>query len=146
MILPQTAEYALRAMTYLASRPLGEAQRASDLAQSTDIPVHYLSKILRRLVAQGLLTSEKGHGGGFALALAPEHIRFLDVLLAAGFSAAPNRCAFGWGNCNPQNPCPLHPAWSKLNDSFWLWATSTTLADVRVDDAVLTGHGRRVQR
>ena len=65
--ISQTAEYALRAMSHLA-RPDAAAMRAIDLARATQVPVHYLSKVLRRLVDAGLLHSQKGHGGGFVLA------------------------------------------------------------------------------
>lgn len=130
MLLPQTAEYALRAMAHLARVPSGVAVRAADLAGEIDVPVHYLSKVLRRLVGHGLLNATKGHGGGFTLAMSPEHIRFIDVLRASGFGVSGrSQCAFGWGACNLERPCPLHTSWSKLNELFMKWTTETTLAD-----------------
>lgn len=128
-------------MAYLARQPPGTSMRAVDLAKATDTPVHYLSKVLRKLVGHGLLLASKGHGGGFSLAMSPEHIRFADILRATGFAATPNRCAFGWGTCNPAQPCPLHPAWSKLNEALSNWATATTIADTL--PAVAPRRGRR---
>lgn len=130
MLLSQTAEYALRATAFLATLPRGSTLRATDLSRATGIPVSYLSKILRRLVIQGLLTGHKGHGGGFALSRPPARIRLADILKAADFELTPDRCAFGWGQCSLQNPCPLHPIWSRLNDATLAWATRTTLAEV----------------
>ncbi len=135
MFLPQTAEYALRAMAKIANLPRGKAVRAIDLSKQTGIPSHYLSKILRRLVVAGLLSSRKGHGGGFKLARPLQYIRFLDILLAVGYRTDPDRCSFGWGNCSTTHPCPLHNAWSKLNTEFLDWAASTTLSDVIMGDA-----------
>lgn len=131
MLLPQTAEYALRAMAHLATLPPGTAVPARDLAVAAQIPVHYLSKILRRLVLEGLLLSQKGHGGGFTLSRSPETIDFLSVLRAADFSPTANRCAFGLGNCDQNDPCPLHESWSALEQAFFDWASHTTLANVR---------------
>ena len=131
MLLPQTAEYALRAMAYLATLPPGTAVPARDLAEATQIPVHYLSKILRRLVLEELLWSQKGHGGGFTLSRPPEKIDFISILRAADFTPTSNRCAFGLGNCDQNDPCPLHQSWSKLEQAFFDWASQTTLADVR---------------
>lgn len=142
MLLTQTAEYALRAMACIASLPPGDAVRAIDLAERTTIPLPYLSKILRRLVLDGLLTSRKGHGGGFALARPPAEIRFTDVLAAADFSLTPDRCAFGWGHCNDKNPCPLHPSWSQLKGAFNEWANRSTLADI--DCTALANQGSRI--
>ncbi len=127
--LSQTAEYALRAMAYLAV-PREEAVRASDLADAIAVPSHYLSKVLRRLVEAGLLESQRGHGGGFALARPAASIRFSEVLAAVDAIPTGNRCAFGWGDCDARNPCPLHPAWSRLNDAMTGWSEGTTLADV----------------
>ncbi len=131
MLLPQTAEYALRAMAQLAAMPPDTPVRARDLSRDTEIPPEYLSKILRKLVLAGLLQSRKGHGGGFSLALRPREIRFMDVLSAVGAYPAPGRCVFGWGDCNARHPCPLHDAWLGMSDSFRDWATNTTLDQIR---------------
>jgi Rrf2 family protein len=131
MHLSATAEYALRAMTYLATLPAGASARASDLEAATHASAAYLTKILRRLVVAGLLVSQKGHHGGFSLARPPGRIRFLDVLEAVGHHPDPTRCAFGWGECDPEAPCPLHDAWSGLTATFREWATSTTLGSIR---------------
>lgn len=130
MLLSQTAEYALRAMTWLAVAPRGAPVRARDLSVDTGIPAHYLSKVLRRLVLSGLLTSQKGQGGGFSLARTPDQISFLEILSAVDAYPTAGRCAFGWGSCSEVQPCPLHPAWSALHDHLEEWATNTTLADV----------------
>lgn len=134
MYFNQTAEYALRAMAFLANLPRGQAARAVDLSEGTGIPTHYLSKVLRRLVVAGLLDSRKGHGGGFSLSRPPRRIKFREILKAADFEPDPRRCAFGWGSCDPQHPCPLHPAWSRLNETVTAWADETTLESVLTED------------
>src|SRR5262245_25949627 len=100
----QTAEYALRALACLATST--EPLRALDLGERTQVPVHYLSKVLRRLVGARLLVSQKGHRGGFVLARAPRQIRFIDVLEAVGEAPVAGRCAFGWERCDANHPCP----------------------------------------
>ncbi|HMR79653.1 MAG TPA: Rrf2 family transcriptional regulator, partial [Polyangiaceae bacterium] len=60
--LSQTAEYALRALSQLAAQRPARALTAQELARLTLVPASYLSKILRKLVAAGLLDSQKGHG------------------------------------------------------------------------------------
>lgn len=129
-LLNQTSEYALRALATLANLSPGDSLRAADLAEMTGVPTQYLSKVLRRLVASGLLRAQKGHGGGFSLARPPRSIRVADVLVALDSAPSADRCAFGWGRCNSAAPCPLHPMWSKLNESFQTWTSTTTLAEV----------------
>jgi Rrf2 family iron-sulfur cluster assembly transcriptional regulator len=129
--LSQTAEYALRAMAWLASISPETPVRAKDLSAGSGIPTHYLSKILRRLVLAGVLASRKGHGGGFTLSRPPDEIRFMEVLAAVDAFPSPNRCSFGWGACDQDHPCPLHEPWDSLNTAFRDWAFNTTLADVQ---------------
>ena len=130
MVLSQTAEYALRVMAWLAFERPDAPARATDLSESTGIPPHYLSKILRRLVLAELLESQKGQGGGFSLARAPEEIRFEEILVAVDAYPKQGRCAFGWGACKEVEPCPLHLSWSRLSDAVHQWASTTTLATV----------------
>jgi Rrf2 family iron-sulfur cluster assembly transcriptional regulator len=131
MLVSQTSEYALRAMAWLASAPPDEPVRSRDLAAGSGIPLHYLSKILRRLVLAELLVSQKGKRGGFVLARPPHEIRFLDILAAVDAYPTQGRCAFGWGECDELNPCAMHDIWSELNESILSWAANNTLADVQ---------------
>ncbi len=130
MLLSQTAEYALRAMAWLATASGDEPVRAADLSRATGIPTHYLSKVLRRLVLAGLLESQKGQGGGFSLASAPGEIAFIDILSAVDAYPTEGRCAFGWGECEASDPCPLHNSWSQLDDRIRDWAVSTSLEEI----------------
>jgi Rrf2 family protein len=130
MILPQTAEYALRALACLIATPGAGGLRSADIAAASGVPPAYLQKILRRLVSAGLLQSQKGHGGGFRLAKDPRRIRFEDVLEAVETEPKLRACAFGWARCDSARPCPLHPAYAELKESFRDWASRKTLADV----------------
>lgn len=131
MHFSQTAEYALRAMAYLAAWGDGQALNAQVLSEGTGIPLAYLSKVLRRLVRAGLLESQRGHGGGFSLRRAPGQISLHDILQAVDALEPPNRCVFGEPACDEAQPCLLHPAWSRLKTLFQAWATETTLADLQ---------------
>ena len=130
MFISQTAEYAIRAMSAIATLPEGIKIRATDLGRATGIPAPYLSKILRRLVLAGLLVSQKGQGGGFSLACPAAEIPFIDILNAVDAFPADGRCAFGWGSCDQLSPCPLHGAWSRLSHQIRDWANDTNLAEV----------------
>ncbi len=130
-LLTNTAEYALRAMAAVALAPPGLSVRAQDLALETNVPLHYLSKVLQRLTASGLLVSQKGHQGGFRLARPASKIRFCEILEAVEQGGDAKHCAFGWPVCDPRNPCPLHGTWSQLNDAFRQWTQRSTLGDVQ---------------
>lgn len=134
--LSRTAEYAIRAMAWLANGDADEegGLRAADLSREISVPLAYLQKILRRLVVAGLLESQKGHGGGFRLARAPSDISVAEILRATDNELDEGRCTFGWGDCDPEQPCPVHAAWTRLADGLSGWAAETTLADMLVDE------------
>ncbi|MDO8644491.1 MAG: Rrf2 family transcriptional regulator [bacterium] len=138
MHLPQTAEYALRAMVQMALLPPKRPVRALDLSKKTHVPLHFLSKIMRRLTAKGLLLSQRGCGGGFLLAKPLDQISFKDILSAANYHFQEKRCVFGWRQCHNEKPCPLHHAWSGIKTTFQQWAEETTLADVKKKRAITT--------
>lgn len=127
--LSRTAEYALRAAAWFSSESPEAPVRARDVSEGTQIPVHYVSKILRQLVLGGVLESRRGQGGGFSLARPPGEINFAEILRAVNAYPDAGRCAFGWGSCDPTRPCPLHESWSRMSDDFRDWAASTTLAE-----------------
>jgi len=130
MRLPQTAEYALRAVALLGLLPAGDTMRSADLARRAHVPPHYLVKVLRRLVAARLVTVRKGRGGGFALSRAPERIRLADVFAAAG-ATTDFRCACGVRHSRKLNGCLLEPAWTSMSTQFSVWANRTTIAHVQ---------------
>lgn len=129
MYLSRPAEYALRAMTYLATQEPGRRMLTRDLAEAIHVPAPFLAKIMRRLAADGMLDAKKGHHGGFVLARPPAEIRFIDILRAVDFEPSSDHCLFGLGNCDTKNPCPLHSEWSILKGQIEQWATAHTLDD-----------------
>jgi len=129
MYLSRPAEYALRAMTYLARLESPERVQTRNLAEAINVPAPFLSKIMRRLTAEGILDAKKGHHGGFILAKPPANVRFIDILRAVDFEPTADHCLFGLGNCDADNPCPLHPEWSILKGQIEDWARSHTLGD-----------------
>jgi len=82
-MLSQTSEYALRAAVFLASRPDDSLMSAQDISEAVIVPVGYLQKILRMLSKHGIVTAQRGSGGGFALAKLASAISVLDVLRAS---------------------------------------------------------------
>ncbi|MCC6672522.1 MAG: Rrf2 family transcriptional regulator [Planctomycetes bacterium] len=134
MLLNQTIQYALRAMSVLAALRPGHFLTATQLAESASVPPHYLSKVMRRLVLADLVEGTKGHGGGFTLHRPASQIRFREIVEAVSGPLEADACAFGWGQCNARKPCPLHVAFESLNSGLDEWLDGQTLDRV-------AGHG-----
>lgn len=79
MNVGRRVDYALRALSYLAGQPPGKIISRSDIEKSQGIPSFYLSKIMKDLVAGGLVHSHVGSKGGFTLAKEAESISIKNV-------------------------------------------------------------------
>ena len=80
-MISQTAEYALRAVVWLAANP-DKPLTAQQIAEATHVPAGYLAKVLQGLSRAGLLHSQRGLGGGFALARSPSSLTMWEVVQA----------------------------------------------------------------
>jgi len=79
MNVGRRVDYAVRAVSYLAGQPAGKVVSRADIEKSQDIPSFYLSKIMKDLVAGGLVQSHIGSKGGFTLAKEAGAISIKDI-------------------------------------------------------------------
>lgn len=92
-MLTHRGKYGLKAMVHLAFLPPGETAQASDIARANSIPKKFLDAILTDLRKAGFVRAQKGPGGGYALAQAPQEIRVGNVIRALDGPLAPIGCA-----------------------------------------------------
>ncbi len=105
-MLSQTAEYALRAVVWLAAQS-GKPQTTAQIAQATRVPAGYLAKVLQILNRAGLVNAQRGLGGGFTLARGADSITALDVVQAVEPISRITSCPLGIAS-HGQRLCPLH--------------------------------------
>jgi Rrf2 family protein len=130
MIQSTACEYAIRAMTYLAAFEPGQRVLARDVSAHEKVPGPFLGKIFQTLVRSNLLTSNKGPGGGFALARSARDIKLFDIYQAIDGTAYLDACAVGLARCSDETPCPLHDRWKPIRERIRQYLETTTLADM----------------
>jgi Rrf2 family protein len=111
MQITRQADYAIRAMVYLAQ--LGAEHRAatSQIALDKKIPPSFLAKIVSQLSVAGLLQTSRGAHGGVSLARSPEQITLLDVVEAIDGPILLNECVGENGTCVFGDSCLIRPIW-----------------------------------
>ncbi|XXK31305.1 RrF2 family transcriptional regulator [Rhodobacteraceae bacterium nBUS_24] len=72
---------ALHTLSHMAGDP-GRVRTSADIADHAGTNAVVVRRVLGRLREAGLLTSEKGHAGGWRLAREPQNISLADVYLA----------------------------------------------------------------
>ena len=105
-MISQTAEYALRAVVFLAEHT-NRPYTIQEIARATRIPKQYLYKVLQNLVARDFIGSQRGLHGGFQLAVLPEQLTVYEILQAVDPLQRITRCPVG-NPCHAQQLCPLH--------------------------------------
>lgn len=127
-MLPKTSEYALRAVVWLAREP-GQPSSADDLAEHTRVPRRYLQKVLQDLARGGLVRSQPGPGGGYALVPHPEELTILDVVNAVAPLERIRSCPLGLPS--HATLCPLH---RELDEAYA--ATESALGRVTIASVI----------
>jgi Rrf2 family protein len=130
-VFSPTCQYAIRALTCLALLEGEGPALARDIAASENIPRQFLSKILHQLALKGLVRSQKGPGGGFALARPAAELTIAAVVHAVdGADEIPRRCLLGLPECSDLTGCALHESWKRLRQDFERTITALTLRDL----------------
>ncbi len=131
MILSDTAEYALRAVLYVARTATPQRPtRADEIAGALGVPRNYLSKILHTLTKRGILRSARGPQGGFQLALEPAELMLSRIVETFDPLELRRRCLLGRPECSDSNPCPAHSRWKGIGDQVRAFFLTTSVADL----------------
>jgi Rrf2 family protein len=111
MQITRQADYALRAMIYLAQLDPTQRAATSQIAEEQKIPPSFLAKIISQLSIAGLIHTSRGARGGVSLARTPEEISILEVVEAIDGPIALNECTENPANCPFGEECLLRPLW-----------------------------------
>lgn len=114
MLLSRTSEYALQALIYLATQPVGKTMLSRDVSDHLGVPAQYLAKILQDLAKHGVLDSFKGRGGGFVLRPGAERLNILDIVEIMEGQRFGEGCVLGLKTCSDETACPVHQYWSPM--------------------------------
>ncbi len=135
MLFSKSFGYALRSVLYVAASE-SEKNRVSlnEIAERLNIPRHFLGKVMKRVVKEGVLSSQKGPTGGFST---NEKTLFTTLRVFVDITGEPiqaDSCVLRLQKCNSRNPCPLHQQAQLLRDHWLNLLSSTTIRDLLKKD------------
>jgi Rrf2 family protein len=134
-MLSQKAKYGLKAVLALAELGEGRMMLISDIAQQQNVPSKFLELILLELKRHGLVHSQRGKNGGYALSRPPEQITFGQIVRILDGPLAPLPCASLSGyrrcsDCNDEDTCAVRLVMRQVRNAVAEILDSTSLADV----------------
>lgn len=136
MIFSKSFGYALRGVLYV--RMAGENKKMvqlDEIARELVIPRHFLGKVFKKLVKEGVLSSLKGPYGGYCINEKTIEITLLQLVDMTGEPEEFSSCVLRLRKCDAENPCPMHHQIESLREQWQIVLTSTTIGDlVRKDN------------
>lgn len=137
MKLTLSVGYAIGVLLQICQRSGGGPVTAAAISRGCRFPPRFLYRILRRLVAAGLLNGTSGPGGGYSLARRPEQITLLDITGGVEGKPAPSVL----------EPACAHqrPAITRVNDVCRRSAErfADDLRQISLADLERLSHGKR---
>jgi Rrf2 family protein len=132
MQITRQADYAVRAVTYLAKQGPNQRAATSVVAREMKIPPSFLAKIISQLSIAGLLHTSRGARGGVTLAREPGKISILDVVEAIDGPIMLNECVGDPAGCSYNEECLVHPIWAEAQKNL-----VKQLSDTKFDQLIL---------
>ncbi|KIE57844.1 Rrf2 family transcriptional regulator [Methylacidiphilum kamchatkense Kam1] len=135
MFLTKRSKYALRALLFLAREQARGTILIQEIAEKEKIPKKFLESILLELKNNGLLSSRRGKGGGYALEYSPEKISIGSVIRLIDGPIAPVRCVSQSAyapceDCLDEKTCVIRYLMKETRDVIATVLDKTTLQEL----------------
>lgn len=114
MQITKQADYAVRAMVFLAKLEPDKRAATSQIALEQKIPPSFLAKIISQLSITGLINTSRGAHGGVMLSRPAKRISLLEVVEAIDGPISLNYCALHPDSCENSKECPMHEIWVEV--------------------------------
>ncbi len=105
---------------------------APDIASAAGLPPPTVAKILKRMTRGGLVTSQRGVHGGYALSRPAEQISVADIIAALEGPVAVTACVDGASGeaCTVESLCLIRGCWDRVNAAVTRTLASMSLAEI----------------
>ena len=130
MQITRQADYALRAVKYLARLAPGEKASTGAIAAEQSIPPSFLAKIISQLSIAGLIHTARGARGGVFLSRTAAEISILDVVEAIDGPITMNECTTNPNTCSFSSDCSLHDLWCDTRTELITKLKKTTFSQI----------------
>jgi Rrf2 family protein len=130
VVITRATEYAVRTVIYLAQQPKNEIVLKKDICRTQEVTPAFLTKILQPLIKAGIVSSQRGVGGGFMLTRNAEEITLLDILQAEEGQLKLNHCLVDADACTRDVYCSAHEVWHEAQSAMAQVLQRYSVADI----------------
>jgi FeS assembly SUF system regulator len=127
--LSKLTDYGTVLLAHLAANR-GSVCSAADVATATGVAVPTVSKLLKKLGRNGLVTSTRGTNGGYRLARDPRDISAADIIDALEGPVSITECSASDSQCEHEGVCSVGGAWQRVNVAIRRALDDVSLSDL----------------
>ena len=122
MKISYKGDYAIKTVIALASIYIEDSSRLvkiDEISKAQDIPKKFLEQILLQLKNAGIVKSERGASGGYALKKNPAEIKLGEIVRLIDGTTAPIACVSctDYKACEFEGKCALKPVWQQVREA-----------------------------
>jgi Rrf2 family protein len=128
--ITRQADYAVRAVLYLAQLEPGVRASTSQIATEQSIPITFLAKIISQLAASGVVRTTRGSRGGVTLAKPMNEISLLEVVEAIDGPVSLNECTTDTSRCVMGDNCTVRSVWCDARNSLVAQLATTKFSNL----------------
>ncbi|MCB0331524.1 MAG: Rrf2 family transcriptional regulator [Bdellovibrionales bacterium] len=107
-MLSSASKYSLIILRYLANSDLDSYHTVSEIAEVTNTPASYLSKLVIKLSRAGVIQSKRGARGGIRLNPDAHNRTLFELCELMKDPVVRRECILREQPCTPINPCEYH--------------------------------------
>ena len=130
MRINKLTDYGIVVMTEIASMKLDTVHTAKKIAHRTKIPLPTVTKLLKALSNEGLLVSQRGSQGGYALSESASTISVASIIESIEGPIALTECSTNECACPYESNCKVELPWQKINNTVKSALEKISLAEM----------------
>lgn len=130
MIFSKSFGYALRGILFVTLKSEERPVQLDEIAAALGVPRHFMGKIMKRVVQQNILSSQKGPSGGFRTNEFTLERKLIDVFEVTDHPENLKRCVLSRGECSPLHLCRLHDLIEPMKQPLNKLLYHTTIGDL----------------
>ena len=133
-MLSKKAQYAFKALMYMAEKKDNQPVLIAEIAKKKKIPLKFLENILLELKKAGILESKKGKGGGYFFKVSPKEVPMAKImrLIDGPIAMLPCVSLYFYERCKncDEKQCGLHDTMIQVRDAALKLLEKKTVADI----------------
>jgi len=126
-------------MTEIAAMGSTKVHTAKEIAKRTNIPLPTVTRLLKKLSNDKLLTSQRGSQGGYALAESSTTISIASIIESIEGPIALTECSTNECACSYESKCSVEVPWQKINKTV-----KSALEEIKLNEMIHSNHGNEL--